>query len=111
MDYCGYGCYSSKDVSELRKHMRDAGFTCANNPRFGVKTVGGYTFYRSYYTIVGYIDPSGAFHRTWADFSRSTQNHLRKYAGMRFLQDEWFALPVESAPVGFEFGSHGYIYC
>ena len=59
----------------------------------------GKIYLRSYETIVAVIDNSGKFHRTWYNYSATTQNHInsfRETMGMkRISKAEWVAMPVE----------------
>ena len=60
----------------------------------------GYDFLLSYWTIVGYKDKEGNFHRTWDGYSNTTvHNHVRKF-GFDFSKKEWEALPLEKFPDG-----------
>ena len=57
-------------------------------------------FLLSYWTIVGYKDKEGKFHRTWDGYSATTvSNHVRRF-GFNFNKKEWEALPLECFPDG-----------
>ena len=58
----------------------------------------GKRFIVSYYTIVGYIDGRGRFHRTWDGYSQTTVNNHVAKTGFYFSKKEWEALPVETLP-------------
>lgn len=59
-----------------------------------------YEFLLSYWTIVGYKDKEGNFHRTWDGYSQTTvHNHVYKF-GFNFSKKEWEDLPLEKLPEG-----------
>jgi len=63
-------------------------------------------FIVSYYTIVGYIDCRGRFHRTWGGYSKTTVDKHIAASGFYFSKKDWEKLPVENLPKykGFQLG-------
>ena len=62
----------------------------------------GYEFLLSYWTIVGFKDKEGNFHKTWDGYSNTTvHNHVRRF-GFNFGKKDWEALPLDNLPEGLE---------
>ena len=58
-------------------------------------------FLISYWTVVGYKDASGKFHKTWDGYSLTTvANHVRRF-GFNYSKREWENLPLDKLPYGF----------
>lgn len=53
----------------------------------------GLEYLQSYETIVGVKTRDGVIHRTWDDYSATTQRHIVAWAGMG--KHKWMALPYE----------------
>lgn len=66
-----------------------------------VKKIRDCEFLISYWTVVGYKDADGKFHRTWNGYSDTTvHNHVRKF-GFNYSKKEWENLPLEKFPYDF----------
>ena len=66
-----------------------------------VKKVRDCKFLISYWTVVGYKDAEGKFHKTWDGYSATTVgNHVRRF-GFNYSKKEWENLPLEKLPYDF----------
>ena len=58
----------------------------------------GWTFLKSYHTIVCGVDSANGFHRFWDAWSATTARHINSFRCPKMSKKEWLNCKVEEAP-------------